>query len=77
MQHYTPQGLVHYFIKTEVQNFSSKINSESGLLETKGDLIDKMRKMRSFTGDLHSFDVMLFWGSLRHNIDKRIKAFTK
>lgn len=62
---------------TKVQNFSSRINSESGLLETKGELIDKMRKMRSFTGDLHSFDVMLFWGSLRHNIDKRIKAFTK
>ena len=63
--------------QTKVQNFSSRINSESGLLETKGELIDKMRKMRSFTGDLHSFDVMLFWGSLRHNIDKRIKAFTK
>ena len=62
---------------TKVQNFSSRINNDSGLLETKGELLDKMRKMRSFTGDLHSFDVMLFWGSLRHNIDTRIKAFTK
>ena len=30
--------------QTKVQNLSSRINSESGLLETKGELIDKMRK---------------------------------
>ena len=62
---------------TKFQNFNSRINKESGLLETKGELIDKMRKMRSFTGDLHSFDVMLFWGSLRENINTRIKEFKK
>ena len=60
---------------TRIQNFQSRINSENGLLETKGDLIDKMRKMRSFNGDLHSFDVMLFWGSTRQNIIDRINAF--
>ncbi len=27
--------------------------------------------------DLHSFDVMLFWGSLRENINTRIKEFKK
>jgi hypothetical protein len=61
--------------KTRIQNFQSRINSENGLLETRGDLIDKMRKMRSFNGDLHSFDVMLFWGSVRQNIIDRIDAF--
>jgi hypothetical protein len=60
---------------TRIQNFQSRINQENGLLETKGDLIEKMRKMRSFNGDLHSFDVMLFWGSLRENIKERINAF--
>jgi len=61
--------------RTRVQNFFSRINSKNGLLETKGDLIDKMRKMRSFNGDLHSFDVMLFWGSMRQNIQERTNAF--
>ena len=60
---------------TRIQNFHSRVNSENGLLETKGDLIEKMRKMRSFNGDLHSFDVMLFWGSMRQNIINRINAF--
>lgn len=60
---------------TRIQNFSSKINKENGLLETKGELIEKMRMMRSFNGDLHSFDVMLFWGSMRQNVKDRINAF--
>ena len=60
---------------TRLQAFSASLNSESGLVETKGPLIDNMKKMAGFTGDLHSFDVMLFWGSMRENIHNRINAF--
>jgi len=45
------------------------------LLEARGPLVDKMKKMQHFTGDLHSYDVMLFWGCLRENIKDRINAF--
>jgi hypothetical protein len=34
-----------------------------------------MKKMKYFSGDLHPFDVMLFWGSLRKNVQDRIDAF--
>ena len=60
---------------TRLQDLSASLNSESGLVETKGPLIDNMKKMAGFTGDLHSFDVMLFWGSMRENIHNRINAF--
>jgi hypothetical protein len=51
------------------------LNAENGLLEARGPLVDRMKKIRYFTGDLHSYDVMLFWGSLRQNIKDRINAF--
>tara|TARA_B100001029_G_scaffold166233_1_gene158513 strand:+ start:654 stop:1748 length:1095 start_codon:yes stop_codon:yes gene_type:complete len=60
---------------TRIQEFSALLNSETGLLETKGPLIENIKKMRYFNGDLHSFDVMLFWGTLRQNIKDRISAF--
>jgi hypothetical protein len=60
---------------SSVQDFSVSLNPENGLLEARGLLVDRMKKIRYFTGDLHSYDVMLFWGSLRQNIKDRIDAF--
>jgi hypothetical protein len=60
---------------SSVQHFSISLNAENGLLEARGPLVDRMKKIRYFTGDLHSYDVMLFWGSLRQNIKDRINAF--
>ena len=57
------------------QNFSTRINMDNGLIETRGPLVEKMRKMATFSGDLHNFDVMLFWGCLRKNIKDRVNAF--
>ena len=60
---------------TRLQEFSTSINKTSGLLEARGPLIKSFEKMKYFNGDLHSFDVMLFWGSMRQNIKDRINAF--
>ena len=60
---------------TRIQGFSSSLNNETGLVEAKGPLIENIQKMKFFNGDLHSFDVMLFWGTLRQNIKDRINAF--
>lgn len=57
------------------QRFSTRRNPDNGLIETRGPLVEKMRKMATFTGDLHSYDVMLFWGCFRENIKDRINAF--
>jgi len=57
------------------QEFSVSINKTNGLLEARGPLVDKIKKMQHFTGDLHSYDVMLFWGCLRKNIKDRISAY--
>ena len=60
---------------SSIQDFSVSLNADNGLLEARGPLVDRMKKIRYFTGDLHSYDVMLFWGSLRQNIKDRINAF--
>ena len=60
---------------TRLQGFSTSLNVESGLVEAKGPLIKNIEKMKFFNGDLHSFDVMLFWGALRQNVKDRIDAF--
>ena len=60
---------------TRVQEFSASLNNISGLIETRGPLIDNIRKMKFFSGDLHSFDMMLFWGTLRQNVKDRITSF--
>ena len=60
---------------TRLQGFSTSLNAESGLIEAKGPLIKNIEKMKFFNGDLHSFDVMLFWGTLRQNVKDRIDAF--
>lgn len=51
-------------------------HSDNSMIETKGSLIDKMK---SFTvgGDLHSFDISLFWGSIRDNVRIRAHAYKK
>ena len=56
-------------------SFEAK-HSENFMIETKGPLIEKMK---SFTvgGDLHNFDVSIFWGAIRNNIEKRAHAFKK
>ncbi len=60
---------------TRNQGFNAMLNNESGLVETNGPLIENIQKMKFFNGDLHSLDMMLFWGSLRQNIKDRIDAF--
>ena len=60
---------------TRVQEFSASLNDKSGLIETRGPLIDNIKKMKFFSGDLHSFDMMLFWGALRQNVTDRITTF--
>tara|TARA_A200000159_G_C7312521_1_gene335267 strand:+ start:45 stop:1139 length:1095 start_codon:yes stop_codon:yes gene_type:complete len=60
---------------SSVQDFTSALNSKTGLLEARGPLVDRYKKIRYFNGDLHSYDVMLFWGCLRKNIKDRINAF--
>ena len=49
-------------------------HSENSMIETQGPLIEKMK---SFTtgGDLHNFDVSLFWGAIRQNVQRRAHAF--
>ena len=68
-------GTLKTISTTKVQEFSCSLNSDSGLVELKGPLVEKMKRMANFTGDLHSFDVMLFWGSFRQNVKDRINAF--
>tara|TARA_X000000368_G_scaffold18460_1_gene14615 strand:- start:3771 stop:4865 length:1095 start_codon:yes stop_codon:yes gene_type:complete len=60
---------------TRIQGFDCSLNNESGLLEARGALIDSIKKMKYFNGDLHPFDIMLFWGTLRQNIKDRINAY--
>ena len=50
--------------------------SNNFMIETKGSLIEKIK---SFTvgGDLHSFDVSLFWGAIRDNVRIRANAYNK
>jgi hypothetical protein len=67
-------GSVKSIIPTTLQDFDCQINHASGLLETRGELVDKIRKLVD-SGDLHNFDISLFWGSLRQNVKDRINAF--
>ena len=60
---------------SSVQDFSVSLNAQNGLLEARGPLVDRIKRIQYFTGDLHSYDVMLFWGCLRQNIKDRINAF--
>ena len=61
--------------KIDKLSFQSRY-SKNFMIETKGSLIDKMK---SFTigGDLHNFDMTLFWGSIRKNVQDRANAYSK
>lgn len=67
-------GSIKSIIPTTLQNFDCQINRTNGLLETRGELVDKIRTLVD-SGDLHNFDISLFWGSLRQNVEDRINAF--
>lgn len=67
-------GSIKSIIPSSIQNFDCRINSDNGLLETRGELAFKLKKL-VLSGDLHNFDISLFWGSLRANIKDRINAF--
>jgi len=55
--------------------FQAKV-SKNYMIETRGPLIDKIRKF-SVEGDLHNFDMSLFWGAIRNNIKVRADAYNE
>ena len=67
-------GSIKSIIPTNLQNFDCQINQTNGLLETRGELVNKIRTLVD-SGDLHNFDISLFWGSLRQNVEDRINEF--
>ncbi|MDA8840267.1 DUF3089 domain-containing protein [Gammaproteobacteria bacterium] len=56
-------------------DFESRI-SNNFLLETRGPLIDKIKRFAN-GGDLHNFDIPLFWGAIRNNVKIRAEAYVK
>ena len=48
--------------------------SKNFMVETKGPLIKKIERF-SNGGDLHNFDMSLFWGAIRDNVKLRAKAY--
>ena len=46
------------------------------MIETRGPLIDKIKPFAP-NGDLHNFDMSLFWGAIRNNVKVRANAFQK
>jgi len=57
---------------TRLQDFAARV-SDTSLLEMKGDLIDHLVKFTR-NGDLHSFDITLFWQAIENNVLERIRA---
>lgn len=56
-------------------DFEARV-SKNFLLETRGPLIDKIKKF-SNAGDLHNFDMSLFWGAIRNNVKLRAEAYAQ
>jgi hypothetical protein len=56
-------------------SFEARI-SDNFLLETRGPLIEKIKRFAN-AGDLHNFDMSLFWGAIRNNVRERAYAFKK
>ena len=48
--------------------------SKNFMIETRGPLVDKIKPFAP-NGDLHNFDMSLFWGAIRNNIKVRANAF--
>ena len=46
----------------------------SGANSNKGNLIDSISRFSS-NGDLHNFDISIFWGAIRDNVKQRISNF--
>ena len=58
---------------TESQDFSSMV-SANNMVQVKGKLINKISRFSS-NGDLHNFDISIFWGAIRDNLKQRISNF--
>ena len=56
-------------------DFEARLN-ENFMIETRGKLIDKIKRFAP-KGDLHNFDMSLFWGAIRNNVKVRAHAFKK
>ena len=48
--------------------------SKNFMIETRGPLIKKIERFAN-DGDLHNFDMSLFWGAIRDNVKLRVKAY--
>jgi hypothetical protein len=46
------------------------------MIETRGPLIEKIKRF-AIAGDLHNFDMSLFWGAIRNNVKLRAAAYEK
>ena len=57
---------------TDVTEMEVRI-SPNHMIELRGPLIDKVSKL-SVNGDLHNFDIQLFWKAIRNNIKDRIAS---
>ena len=57
---------------TDVTEMEVRV-SPNHMIELRGPLIDKVSKL-SANGDLHNFDIQLFWKAIRNNIKDRIAS---
>ena len=56
-------------------SFEARI-SKNHMIETRGPLIEKIKRF-AIAGDLHNFDMSLFWGAIRNNVKLRAAAYEK
>lgn len=56
-------------------SFEARISNKS-MIETRGPLIEKIKRF-AVSGDLHNFDMSLFWGAIRNNVKLRAAAHEK
>ena len=54
-------------------SFEARV-SHNSMVETRGPLIEKIKRFAN-EGDLHNFDMSLFWGAIRNNVNLRAKAY--
>ena len=54
-------------------SFEARVSTTS-MLETRGPLIEKIKRFAN-EGDLHNFDISLFWGAIRKNVKERANAY--
>ena len=52
-----------------ILSFEARISNKS-MIETRGPLIEKIKRF-AVAGDLHNFDMSLFWGAIRNNVKLR------